>query len=384
MNKKALYLLCSSFLLLSACQGQGNIVSSSSLNSNTAVRTTYVTSGPKASSKIYTGTKRDDLDNFFIRSSGWNGADGVYTFAFGNKLLWYFSDTFVGEVDSTRTRQNNKMINNSYAVSDLDGSDIVFHYGEDPIASAFPAPAGSLYWPEDSYVDGNDLYMFDLKMKAGGGLGDILGVDIVKATFDGTLLTQGEITEVPGLQTNDTSVGSYVFGSYVEKGDDGYLYVFGYLTKSGRHNMCVSRMKLDGFPKSQVEYLNNDGWSASPTDLKEMANDISPEFRLYHVGNKVFLAYILSTWSGKIFLSEADTSLSVFPRGEYVYYCPEEVTITKNTFCYNAKIQPALCDEKKIVISYHVNSFTSADNSNAEVYRPRFIEVVRTDGGNLT
>lgn len=148
--------------------------------------------------------------------------------------------------------------------------------------------------------------------------------------------------------------------------------------------MCVSRMKLDGFPKSQVEYLNNDGWSASPTDLKEMANDISPEFRLYHVGNKVFLAYILSTWSGKIFLSEADTSLSVFPRGEYVYYCPEEVTITKNTFCYNAKIQPALCDEKKIVISYHVNSFTSADNSNAEVYRPRFIEVVRTDGGNLT
>ena len=102
-----------------------------------------------------------------------------------------------------------------------------------------------------------------------------------------------------------------------------------------------------------------------------------------HVGSKVYLVYILSTWSGKIFLSEAPTALDVFPRGEYVYYCPEEVAITKNTICYNAKIQSVFSDSNKLVISYHVNSLTSADNANAEIYRPRFIEVKRTDGGSL-
>jgi hypothetical protein len=383
MKRKQAVLALFAVLLLASCDGGTSSSITSEASSETPISTSQSTSTPKASSTIYSGTARTDLTNLFVRSDGWNGADGVYTFRIGEKILWYFSDTFVGKVDENRKRIANSFINNSYAVSDLDGSNIVFHYGENPISSAFKALEGSYYWPQDSYVKDNTLYIFALKMKAAGGLGDILGVDIVKATFDGTTLTEGEIIPLSGLQSSDTALGAYLYGSYVKKAADGYLYIYGYRTISNRKNMVVCRMLESSFPSGSLEYLNSEGWSTSVTSLKELASDISPEFRLYHVGSKVYLVYILSTWSGKIFLSEAPTALDVFPRGEYVYYCPEEVAITKNTICYNAKIQSVFSDSNKLVISYHVNSLTSADNANAEIYRPRFIEVKRTDGGSL-
>jgi hypothetical protein len=383
MKGKPWVLLALGLLLLSSCDGGVTSSLSSESSGQTPATTSQSTSTPKASSTVYTSTPRNDLTNLFVRHEGWNGADGVYTFKIGDKILWYFSDTFVGTVNADRQRINNAFINNSYAVSDLDGSNIVFHYGENPISSAFKAPEGSYYWPQDSYVKDNTLYIFALKMKAAGGLGDILGVDIVKATFDGTSVSESEIIPLSGLQSSDTALGAYLYGSYLEKAEDGYLYIYGYRTINNRKNMVVCRMLESSFPGGSLEYLNSEGWSTSVTSLKELASDISPEFRLYHVGSKVYLAYILSTWSGKIFLSEAPTALDVFPRGEYVYYCPEEVAITKNTICYNAKIQSVFSDGSKLVISYHVNSLTNADNANAEIYRPRFIEVKRTDGGSL-
>lgn len=383
MKTKGFLVFSLAALSLASCEGGATSSLSSETSSQTPITTSQATSAPKASSTIYSGKARSDLTNLFVRNDGWNGADGVYTFQIGDKILWYFSDTFVGVVNADRKRVNNSFINNSYAVSNLDGSDISFHYGENPISSAFKAPAGSYYWPQDSYVKDGTLYIFALKMKAAGGLGDILGVDIVKAAFDGTSVTESEIIPLPGLQSSDKTLGAYLYGSYVEKAEDGYLYIYGYRTINNRKNMVVCRMAESAFPSGAIEYLNTEGWSASVNTLKELAGDISPEFRLYHVGNKVYLAYILSTWSGKIFLSEAPSALDVFPRGEYVYYCPEEATITKSTICYNAKIQSVFSDSNKLVISYHVNSLTNADNANAEIYRPRFIEVERTDGGGL-
>lgn len=78
--------------------------------------------------------KKSDLYfNTFYKTKGWTGADGVYTHIKDDLIIWYFSDTFIGEVDDNQMRKEGfVMKNHSFGYSLLsDPFNITFDYPSD-------------------------------------------------------------------------------------------------------------------------------------------------------------------------------------------------------------------------------------------------------------
>ena len=67
-----------------------------------------------------------NLDKKFKRYSSWSGADGVFTNIYKDTILWYFSDTFIGDSNEFDQRINFTLINNSLAISDKKVENIAF------------------------------------------------------------------------------------------------------------------------------------------------------------------------------------------------------------------------------------------------------------------
>lgn len=84
-----------------------------------------------------------ELNNKFYRFSGWSGADGIYSFKVADKVLLYFSDTFIGDSSKNGIRKDFKLINNSLAVIKNDTID--FYYNKNPISNSFAASNNSYY-----------------------------------------------------------------------------------------------------------------------------------------------------------------------------------------------------------------------------------------------
>src|SRR5262245_7574263 len=75
-----------------------------------------------------------ELDAFFQRTDGWIGGDGVYSVALKpDRILWLFSDTWVGKVRE-RKRTDATIVNNSIGIQDGLGEKprVRFLFGKEP------------------------------------------------------------------------------------------------------------------------------------------------------------------------------------------------------------------------------------------------------------
>ena len=86
--------------------------------------------------KLYSINKK------FKRYQGWSGADGIFTYKYNQKIIMYFSDTFVGESNTKGQRVSFQLINNSLAISDEKLTKIDFIYPINPIKSVFETKDG--------------------------------------------------------------------------------------------------------------------------------------------------------------------------------------------------------------------------------------------------
>jgi hypothetical protein len=81
-----------------------------------------------------------ELSNQFLRTNGWTGADGIFTFDLNNgkdqigldheTTGFIFSDTFIGEVDANGIRRNFVMINNTFGYLEHSTQSLIFEWGE--------------------------------------------------------------------------------------------------------------------------------------------------------------------------------------------------------------------------------------------------------------
>jgi len=81
-----------------------------------------------------------ELTSLFLRSSGWVGADGIFTFDLNNggdsvgiehsNTAFIFSDTFIGDVNESLIRKDNEMINNTFGYWNDETNDIDFVWAE--------------------------------------------------------------------------------------------------------------------------------------------------------------------------------------------------------------------------------------------------------------
>lgn len=304
-----------------------------------------------------------ELNNKFYRFSGWSGADGIYSFKVADKVLLYFSDTFIGDSSKNGIRKDFKLINNSLAVIKNDTID--FYYNKNPISSSFAASNNSYYWLEDGIVEDDKLTIFALKMK-----NDVLsslpfeieGIDIIR-----TSTTFKDSIEYTIQETNLYS-NNIVWGISLIKEND-YYYVFGY--KNIYNNKCLVLSRTKDF--ISYEYLNEKGIFLSNIDsLLILKDHFEAESKIVKKGKFYYIAYTKDSISSEIFLIRTDSLLKPFTKEIKIYTCPEH---QGNIITYNAKIQDALSSRDNFVISYNVNTLVNDEHQYLSIYRPRFIEI---------
>ena len=344
--------------------------------------------------------------DLFTRTSGWTGADGIYSIPLSGLELpqtgstdldevFVFSDTFIGDVDTNNHRQNASLINNTLGF--LKGhkpieENITFFWETDNqnepetvfIPNTPDSKPGDWYWLMDGIALNDKVYVFALRLETGdGGLFNfkLIGVNLIK--FDA--IPGGTISNVVQMDTplfysnppgtNDLAFGQALMPMTIESGNpgaDGYIYIYGPKNSGAGKQLTVGRFLPENIENfSTYEFWNGTQWTNSIEDVAVISNNTSQELSVTPLTENSFLHVYLS--GSKVYVSIGESPIGPFSFPEAIYICPEPEQIP-STFVYNAKAHPNLSEPNELLISYNVNTFDFGDLfNNADTYRPRFI-----------
>ena len=105
-----------------------------------------------------------DLDALFERADGWIGADGTYSVALSPKrILWLFSDTWVGKIRDGR-RTDATIVNNTVGAQSGVGERVTYSIARGPNGKAaaliVPSDGRGWFWLQAGVADGSKLLLF--------------------------------------------------------------------------------------------------------------------------------------------------------------------------------------------------------------------------------
>jgi hypothetical protein len=344
--------------------------------------------------------------DLFTRTSGWTGADGIYSIPISGLEIpqtgstnldevFVFSDTFIGEVDSNNHRQNASLINNTLGF--LKGhrpveENITFFWEIDNfnepetvfIPNTPDSKPGDWYWLMDGIYLNDKVYVYALRLEPGdGGFFNfkLIGVNLIKfdAHPEGTISNVVQM-DAPLLYLNASETVNIAFGQglmpmTVESGNpgaDGYIYIYGPKNSAAGKQLTVGRFLPENIENfSSYEFWNGTAWTNNIADVAVIDNNTSQELSVTPLADDVFLHVFLS--GSNVYVSVGESPVGPFDFPEPIYNCPEPEQIP-STFVYNAKAHPNLSEPDELLISYNVNTFDFGDLfNNADTYRPRFI-----------
>lgn len=339
-------------------------------------------------------------DALFKRTSGWTGADGIYSIPLdgceqpqGQDHLILFSDTFIGQVDAAGKRVNSTIVNNTLAFlrgNQPDPGRLSFLWGTNgtaPRAVFTPATAtaepNDLYWLMDGVRVDSLFHVFALRLHTtGGGAFDFAlnGVVILSFRLDENHYpVQVQQTDLPffvkeGVLT--AALGQAILPNARESGNrhyDGYLYIYAPRDDASGKSLIASRVLPEHLLDfSQWQFWDGSGWGSDPAACAGITDRLSQEFSITEVGDRYLLVFQLGS---SVAIRIGDSPVGPFGFYSEIYQAPE-VRISGNVFIYNAKAHPSLSDADSLLISYNVNTLSFAENLNiADVYRPRFIKL---------
>jgi len=347
-----------------------------------------------------------DWDAVFDRTSGWTGADGIYSIPLTGKelpnswkhspTLFVFSDTFWGEVDSAGNRlPGTIMINNTVGYlparvgPDPDAASF-FHGGTSttPVASFIPdtpsAAADEFYWLKDGICIDGRIHIIGARMRKDPAPFYRYGINLIT-------IPAGDLPPFPNLIQRETpfwsdSTGSrgqlLLGGAILDLGapdaiqPDGFVYIYGIQEDFLNKKVIVGRV-----PRGSFEDFNSwniwDGtdWVAGIENAAVITDRTSTEMSVTQLPNGNFImVFMRDTLSGVV-------AIRIAPRPEGPWSGFQEVFTVPNvpggTFVtYHAKAHPHLSEADSLLVSINVNAVDFwAHFSNADIYRPRFIRL---------
>jgi hypothetical protein len=346
-----------------------------------------------------------EWDDLFDRTSGWTGADGIYSVPLNgfeqpsnegnNKQLILFGDTFIGEVDSLGRRVNSQIINNTLAImqnTEPIENNIEFFWREDSngnpetvfIPETPTANQGDWYWLMDGISIDDTIYVFALRLNStgGGAFGfEVNGVALIKFTLnEESFISNVQQFDTPLFFKNESEgweiiLGQAIMPMTVSSGNsspDGYIYVYGPKDVSSGKELVAARTLPENIGNFDLwEFWNGTGWGNSMEECASITSGISQEFSVTPISSNKYLLVVQS--GNNVAAKFGESPVGPFGISYSVYKCPE-VKEDPNIFVYNAKAHPNLSTPEKLLISYNVNTFNFSDHfSNANIYRPRFI-----------
>ncbi|NBT62837.1 MAG: DUF4185 domain-containing protein [Planctomycetia bacterium] len=316
-------------------------------------------------------------------------SDGNYSVKISNeKALWFFSDTWLGEVENNK-RKNPVLINNSVGVQVFkDGkSTVQYHWGKTaagkPSALLVPKDGKGWFWPFAGIMQGEKFVLFLFLMeKADGPSGFAFknaGVVLVEIDNPNDAPNSWRIQQIKVPHVSIGEKRKVLFGSAICVAKD-FTYIYGYEENKGGFykKMLLARCSNNQVAKfTDWEFYDGSGWSKNLEDAKPLMEGVASEYSVNYVpGLKRFLLVYHDAFLSPDIVGR--TSLNPWgPWSEKIkLHTCEEKSWSNEVFCYSGKVQPWLSKENEIIISYAANAKSLAGVINdARLYWPTFIRV---------
>jgi hypothetical protein len=299
--------------------------------------------------------------------NGWTGADATYSIGLpDDRILWLFGDTFLGKVNTDRTRSNAPFVRNT-AVMQAGAELTTYYQGPENNPSAFISPVNPAewYWPLDGTVHNGQLQLLlgRLGSSGSGGMWDFAYVGFDLAIYSLPALQLQSLTQV----VNDPTIS---YGSCVLE-DDNYLYIYGISTQGLSKKAHAARV-AGGDLTGTWEFYNGSTWTNQPSSYA-IANGVSDQFSMIKDRGKYYLITHEIIFGEEIFIMESNSPVGPWTRKRTLYCTPES---GGDIFTYNSFVHPELSVDSELRISYNTNSFNFSDLfADADIYRPRFIRI---------
>jgi hypothetical protein len=356
-----------------------------------------------------------EWDQVFDRSSGWTGADVAASFVVpGNRALWVFGDTWVGEVEDGR-HAGAALVNNSIAVHAFDPARpgeapapeaVSFLWGPEndsgqPTAWVRPdtEPDTTWYWPTGGGAvfpgpAGDErLALFLALMAKKPGDASVWGfqvqgsdVAIVENAADPASAWQPDVYALPRVieQGDGESVPVEwgVAALFIPGRDGAFGYVFIYATEmeSGKQrDLILARTKPENFEDfSAWEFYGDGGYRPTPARAEAVVKNVASELSVDRIeeGGGSYVMVMSEPMLGDGILARTASA----PEGPWsapvTAYETPGVSGSKTLFSYAAKGHAPLSPPGTLLVSYVVNTNDFSElATNASIYRPRFILV---------
>jgi hypothetical protein len=303
----------------------------------------------------------------------WTGADGALSVLLPDgRVVWDFSDTFLGFVNSDRSRPPGQpFINNSMIVQDSGALVQTLHGGtaQSPTSLIIPVDQDSWYWVGDMTVEGDRLRVFVMEFtRTGPGPFDFQWVGNAIASFVLPDLTLENV--VPTHGENNVMYGAALLE------ESGYTYIYGTEDVSGTEKYLHIARATSGNVLGSWEFYTGTGWSSDPAASARLLRGVGNGFGVAKVGNRfvLFTMDSLVAFSSELVMYSSNNPEGPFGHRTHVYTTPES---GGNLFTYDAHVHPEFTDAQgRLLVSYDVNTFDAHDLLNdVDSYRPRFIRV---------
>ncbi|RCH54336.1 hypothetical protein DJ568_13685 [Mucilaginibacter hurinus] len=345
----------------------------------------------------------------FKRTSGWFGADGVYSIPIngsdkpGNntKTLIVFSDTMVGEIKDGTPQPGYTMVNNTNAIitGEPKPENIKFNYAVDekgrPATTFVPntpnTEPGDYYWLGDGFVNeaNNKIYLHAYRIR------NQKPEDVWAFEERGTtLITFPKDSKPPfkeqkqmdtpffieGATPADYGVlGSGVFVNTKKAGaptPDGYIYVYG--TRTKKKSLLVARVLPKDYEDfSKWRYWDGKTWNTDIKQIADVTDRVSHELSVSPLPDGRYILVFQADGIG--YTTAARIGLTPYgPFGPVINLYESKVgEENKNFLPYNAKAHPNLSKPGELLISYNVIGldFYNDMKKHPQHYRPRFFKI---------
>lgn len=407
VKTKIRYLFASGNLLKISLVLTFALLASSCMNRNSSQSADHVVKN--RDSLIFTAEPAPKWTALFERTSGWFGADGIFSIPLdGNekqydgerKTLFIFSDTYIGEVVDSVPQPGNTMVNNSAAW--LTGTQPVeeqitftYHTDADGSPSTYFVPGnrnakeGQYFWLGDGFINQqkNDaLYIFAYHVTmTGRNVFDFEQTDIallkIKEPSPGGLKHYEQFATDLGFvhpEQGRVYFGSGIFVNTKKAGapyPDGYVYIYGIMEKT--KSLVAARVQPRHIENiSRWQFWNGMGWSKTNRDVAPITDGVSNELSVTPTGDgRYLLTFTVLGLSDKVGIRVGESLVGPFGGIHEVYTCPEYAE--EGLLPYNAKAHYHLSQPGKLLVSYNTITFNFWEDiqKDATIYHPRFIWV---------
>ncbi|WP_229074180.1 fibronectin type III domain-containing protein [Actinoplanes sp. DH11] len=304
-------------------------------------------------------------------SGSWLGADRTASLKLpDNRILWLFSDTFLGKPgpDGSRPRTSG-LINNS-AITQTGAALGALHYGGSSAAPSALVPAGKgndFAWVGDAAVSGESVQVLvNRYQRSGPGPLDHRLTGTALASFGLPDLTTGPVRDLP--------LGSRVsWGSEVLP-DGEFTYVYGTEAAGDMKFAHLARVRGTDLT-APWEFWTGAAWTATEAQSARILSGVGTNYGMRRIGDRYVLVTHENnrTFSGDFVAYTAESPAGPFGGPHYLFDAPEAKA---GHIVYDADLHTDLARPGRLLISYNVNNLDEeVTYGDASIYRPRFVEV---------